>query len=77
MCSTTLDWEYQRCGIADVLFTRLFIYSQDVEQLASKLPNLVGKFLVPLPLFNHLDFLWGTDADILVYNKIISQMDSF
>ena len=77
MCSTILDWEYQRWSFANVLFTFLLISSQDVDQLASKLPNLVGKFLVPLPLFNHLDFLWGTDADTLVYNKIISQMDDF
>jgi hypothetical protein len=53
-----------------------FISSQDVDKLASKLPNLLGKFLVPLPTFNHLDFLWAMDGDILVYNKIISQMNS-
>ena len=76
MCSTIFDWEYQRCRIADVLFTVLFICWQDVERLASQLPNLLGKFLVPLQEFNHLDYMWAMDGDILVYNKIISQMNS-
>jgi len=76
MCSTILDWEYQRCGIADVLFTRLFISSQDVEQLASKLPNLLQQYLVPLPEFNHLDYLWAINADTLVYKPIIEKMNS-
>jgi hypothetical protein len=76
MCSTTFDWEYERWRIADVLFTVLFISSQDVDHLASQLPNLLGKFLVPLPAFNHLDFLWAIDGDTLVYNKVISQMNS-
>jgi hypothetical protein len=76
MCSAILDWEHQRWRIADVLFTLLFISSQDVDQLASKLPNLLGKFLVSLPAFNHLDYLWAIDADTLVYNTVISQMDS-
>jgi len=76
MCSTIFDWEYQRCRIADVLFTVLFISWQDVERLASQLPNLLGKFLVPLPEFNHLDYLWAMDGDILVYNTVISQMNS-
>jgi len=48
----------------------------DVDQLASKLPNLLGKFLVPLPAFNHLDYLWAIDADTLVYNNVISQINS-
>jgi len=76
MCSAIFDWEYQRCRIDDVLFTVLFISSQDVDHLASQLPNLLGKFLVPLPAFNHLDYLWAIDADTLVYNTVISQMNS-
>jgi len=76
MCSTTLDWEYQRWSLTDVLFTRLFISSQDVEQLASKLPNLLQQYLVPLSDFNHLDYLWAIDADTLVYKPIIEKMNS-
>jgi hypothetical protein len=58
-----------------IIYT-LFIFSQDVHELASKLPNLIGKFLVPLPAFNHLDFLWAIDQDTLVYNVILAQMES-
>jgi hypothetical protein len=58
-----------------IIYTFVYL-SQDVEELASKLPNLLGKFLVPLPAFNHLDFLWAIDQDKLVYNVILAQMES-
>jgi lysosomal acid lipase/cholesteryl ester hydrolase len=48
----------------------------DVEQLASKLPNLLQQYLVPLSDFNHLDYLWAIDADTLVYKPIIEKMNS-
>jgi hypothetical protein len=76
MCSTILDWEYQRWSFAEVLFTLLLISLQDVDQLASKLPNLLEKYLVPLPEFNHLDYLWAIDADTLVYNPLINKLNS-
>jgi hypothetical protein len=76
ICCTILDRECHRWKIADVSLTLLFIFSQDVDQLASNLPNLLGKFLVPLPAFNHLDFMYAIDGYTLVYSKIISQMNS-
>ncbi|CAO1318168.1 unnamed protein product [Diamesa serratosioi] len=48
---------------------------KDVDELASKLGNLAGKFLIADPKFNHLDFTYATDADKLVYNRIISLMN--
>lgn len=45
---------------------------KDVDELASKLGNLVGKFRVSDPKFNHLDFTYATDADTLLYNRVIS-----
>lgn len=49
---------------------------RDVDELSTKLPNLLGKFNVPLPSFNHLDYLWAIDADSLVYRKVIDQIES-
>ncbi|KAG7157241.1 Gastric triacylglycerol lipase-like 4, partial [Homarus americanus] len=43
---------------------------QDVARLASELPQLKASFKVELPLFNHIDFLWGIDADKYVYRII-------
>ncbi|KAF2889838.1 hypothetical protein ILUMI_16335 [Ignelater luminosus] len=47
---------------------------QDVEQLASEVGNLQGKFMVLDKKFNHLDYVMGIDAPNLVYKRIISLM---
>lgn len=52
-------------------------YFQDVQKLYSKLGNPIGKFRVPLDEFNHLDFLWGKDANILLYDKILSLLSRY
>lgn len=46
----------------------------DVDRLDTDLPNVIGKFLVKFPEFNHLDFVWGIDARELLYNKVIQIM---
>uniref|UniRef100_W8C916 Lipase 1 n=1 Tax=Ceratitis capitata TaxID=7213 RepID=W8C916_CERCA len=46
----------------------------DVEQLHLQLPNVIGKFLVSYPNFNHLDFVWGVDAHNLLYNRVLRLM---
>lgn len=48
---------------------------KDVDELASKLGNLVGKFRVPDGKFNHLDYQWAIDAKSLLYDRVISIMD--
>lgn len=50
---------------------------RDVDELASKLGNLFGKFRVPDAKFNHLDYTYATDADTLLYNRVISFMDRY
>jgi len=47
----------------------------DVLRLYDKLPNVLGKFLVADDKWNHLDYLWGIDVDVLVYNKVLSLME--
>lgn len=50
---------------------------KDVDELASKLGNVVGKFRVSDAKFNHLDFLWATDGPELLYNRVISYIDRY
>lgn len=50
---------------------------KDVDELASKLPNLIGKFRVSDARFNHLDFTWAIDAYDLVWSRVISLMDRY
>lgn len=44
---------------------------KDVDELAAKLGNAL-KFRVPDAKFNHLDFTYATDADTLLYNRVLS-----
>ncbi|XP_037904460.1 lipase 3-like [Hermetia illucens] len=44
---------------------------KDVQILASKLPNVVYNKKVPHDTFNHLDFMWGKYADVLVYDDLL------
>ncbi|XP_037042421.1 lipase 3-like [Bradysia coprophila] len=46
----------------------------DVEELHQGLPNVIGKFLVPDPLFNHLDFVWAIDVRTLLYDRVFQIM---
>lgn len=50
---------------------------KDVDELAGKLGNVVGKFRVPDPKFNHLDYTYAKDADTLLYNRVISFIERF
>ncbi|KOX71607.1 Lipase 3 [Melipona quadrifasciata] len=49
---------------------------EDVLELYETLPD-VEKFLVPRDVFAHLDFMWGEDANTLVYDKILSLMKRY
>lgn len=72
-----LQLRYNRFNSYLNVFILNFFKFQDVDELASKLPNLIGKFRVSDPKFNHLDFQWAIDADTLVYERVISLMDRY
>jgi hypothetical protein len=44
---------------------------QDVTWLAKRLTNLQGFYRVNMTAFNHLDFLWATNVDQLLYYHLI------
>jgi len=47
---------------------------KDVAYLLKNLPNLVEKNLIEP--YNHMDFVWGVNADDQIYNKIIKRIKS-
>lgn len=50
---------------------------KDVQELAGKLGNLLLKYEIPFPKWNHLDFLWGISAKELVYDKVMEVMSAY
>ncbi len=54
-----------------------FLQFQDVLKLTEALPNLVANYLVPYANWNHLDYLWGIDADTLLYPEVLKNMEKF
>lgn len=46
----------------------------DVMKLQLELPNVIGAFEVPDPLFNHLDFVWAIDVRTLLYDRMFTIM---
>jgi hypothetical protein len=49
----------------------LLFAGQDVTWLAKRLTNLQGFYRVNMTAFNHLDFLWATNVDQLLYYHLI------
>ncbi|GFY47479.1 gastric triacylglycerol lipase [Trichonephila inaurata madagascariensis] len=43
---------------------------KDVHLLEGKLKSCVSSTCIKLPQFNHLDFVWGIDANTLVYEEV-------
>ena len=44
-------------------------------RLTSQLPNLFASYDVPFKKWNHLDYLYGVDADTLVYPEVLKNME--
>ncbi|XP_069681184.1 lipase 3-like [Periplaneta americana] len=49
----------------------------DVDDLQEKLPNVVENYEVPSPDFNHVDFIWSTEAKSLVYSKLLEFLKKY
>jgi lysosomal acid lipase/cholesteryl ester hydrolase len=73
--STPPDYDLSKVTVPVALFwsdNDWLADPEDVKYLTSNLPNIVANDRIPLPKFNHIDFLWGVDADVLVYKKLVS-----
>lgn len=44
---------------------------EDVNHLGNLLPKKIGDYVVPMKAFNHVDFLFGKDAEKLVYRPLL------
>lgn len=44
-------------------------------RLTAQLPNLFASYDVPFAKWNHLDYLYGIDADTLVYPEVLKNME--
>ncbi|XP_014251251.1 lipase 3-like [Cimex lectularius] len=49
----------------------------DVQRLSDQIPNLVHNYNVPLPAFNHMDFLFAKDAYKLLYKNVLEILKKF
>ncbi|XP_063617913.1 lipase 3-like isoform X2 [Cydia splendana] len=49
----------------------------DVDKLLREVKSAVGKYKVPLPKFNHLDFVFAIDAKKLIYDRVMKIMEQF
>lgn len=76
------DWEVPEYDLRNVVAPVTLYYSnndyfaavEDVKRLAAALPNVTGMILVPDAMFTHLNFLWATDVERLVYARMFAQM---
>lgn len=48
-----------------------------MDRFCDELPNLAQKTLVEFEQFNHLDFVYATEAVSLVYNNVLEVMQSY
>ena len=48
--------------------------TKDVQKLEDQLPNVIKRYLVPQPKFNHLDFLIAIDSRKLVHDDVVQSI---
>lgn len=61
----------------DNLLSVYIFYLQDVAKLSERMTNLIYSYRIPLPSFNHMDFLFANDVKKLVYNNLLAQLAKF
>ena len=47
----------------------------DVDALRKQLPNVVDNF--DIEFYNHLDFIWGTNAKEELYDRVLKLMQKY
>jgi hypothetical protein len=47
---------------------------QDSDRFLSELPYVFDNFTVSLPTWDHYDFVYGIDADTLVYPRVLKNI---
>jgi pimeloyl-ACP methyl ester carboxylesterase len=55
----------------------MLVDTKDVARLAGDLPNLLGSYQVNLTEFNHIDFLFAIDVDVLVNKPLLNLMETY
>lgn len=55
----------------------LLVTNEDVDYLARRLPNVIGKNKIPHKHFNHLDFVLAINARSLLYNSLLDIMEKY
>lgn len=49
---------------------------EDVQRLKNELPNVIKDYIVIKKVFNHMDFVWGMDANQEVCEEIIRTIEA-
>lgn len=44
----------------------------DVDRIENNIGNMKAKIKADLPMFNHIDFMWGIDSTTLIYEPILA-----
>ncbi|KAI4454144.1 lysosomal acid lipase-related [Holotrichia oblita] len=65
------DW------LAAIIVRIKIVFSQDVKQLESELPNVVTSYLVSDSKFNHLDFVFAIDIRELLYDRVLTLLEKY
>jgi lysosomal acid lipase/cholesteryl ester hydrolase len=74
------DYEFSKVDVPVVLMwsdNDWLSHPIDIARMELELPRVIESYKVPLKDFNHADFVFGIDADILVYQKIFKLLQDF